>query len=158
MKLTRVFHGRNLMLIYFTMSILLSLTMVNIPVKSDPETRLYIRESPPGSWKTGEPVNNTFFLTVDIESPIAWDDTSTGIVGWAFSVHVDPNVLEPINAYGANFDYFLYDYIDWNGYVGHDPILGVDKINPTAGDMINVSEIISGFEPLGKGAGGSSGT
>jgi len=156
MKSSSVFYKRNLSLIYLILSIFFSLTMVNVPVRSDPyETRLFIRESPPGSWIDGGSVSTYFFVIVEIESPIAWDDTANGIVGWVFSVHVDPSVLQiwASGAYGAGPDYWLYDFASDHGCVTY---LSAD-IDATAGDMW-VGELISGCSPLGVGAGGNSGT
>ncbi len=122
------------------------------------ETRLWVRESPPGSWVPGVPVGGWVWLTVDIESPFEWDNTSKGIVGYVFSVHVNPDVLEVNSAYAATFGYFLFDFIDVHCFFGHEPALLIEEINATTGDIKGICELIMGFLTLGIGAGGSSGT
>jgi len=121
------------------------------PVKLKVRTQPYI----PGVAAGGQ-----IWVSVDIESPYAWDNTVDGIVGWEFDVHVDPDVLEPMGAYSADFGYFLYDFIDWNMYVGHYPTILVGTINKASGDMIDIAEFIMGYglKPgqLDVGAGGNS--
>jgi hypothetical protein len=96
------------------------------------------------------------WVIIDIYAPEAWDDTSNGIVGWTFDVHVDPAVLSPDGAYGATFGYYLYDYCDWYGYTVNYPSLLVGEINTTTGDIVDAAEFLLGYEELGKGAVGSS--
>ena len=160
MKLSSAFYKRNLSLIYLILSIFFSLTMVNVPVKSDPyETRLFIRESPPGSWIDGGSVSTYFYVIVDIESPIAWDNTANGIVGWVLSVHVDPNVLEFYlsGAYTGTVGYFLYDFVGWYEFPPYYEPQPFVEIVPPWNDT-KVGELILGYGTLGVGAGGSSGT
>jgi len=140
--------------------LLASIAMVNVPVKAEPETRLYIRESPPGSYKSAEPVDSTFYLTIDIESPSAWDNTENGIVGYELSVHVDPNVLEFYlsGIYGATSEYWLFDFAEWNEYTpDHTPYLLVEDLNATTGELTRAGELLLGYETLGVGAGTNSG-
>ena len=154
-KVTRKKH----LWIPLTLMLLASIAMVNIPVKADPyETRLYIRESPPGEWISAGDVGSTFFVIVDIESPIAWDDTVNGIVGWEFSVHVDPNVLGLYGsaAYSADMGYFMFDYVDWHGYTAQSMQFLIDEVNATSGDIYRAGEMMLGYELLGKGPGGNS--
>jgi len=119
--------------------------------------KLKVRTQP---YIPGVAAGGQIWVSVDIESPYAWDNTVDGIVGWDFDVHVDPDVLEPMGAYGADFGYFLYDFVDWNMYVGHYPTILVGSINVTSGDIIDISEFIMGygFYPgqLDVGAGGNS--
>jgi hypothetical protein len=161
MKLSKVFPKREKYLwISLALMLLGSLAMVNVPLKSQEyQTRLYIRESPPGSWIPGVPVGELVWVTVDIEIPQAWDNTPQGMVGWAFFVHVDPDVLTPIWVYGNSSGYFLYDFCDWNGYLSDFvfPSLLWGPIDPTTGDIRDICEFILGYPSIGVGAGGSSG-
>ena len=110
----------------------------------------------------GESPGVFFLVSVDIESPLGWDLTSDGIVGWSFDVHVDPNVLTPWSVHGATFDYFLYDCVDWNQVpsgpfdVTNYPSLLVGEVNSTTGDILDVAEFIMGYGAVGVGAGGNS--
>ena len=105
----------------------------------------------------GVPVDGWVWVTVDIEIPYEWDLTADGIVGWAFSVHVDPDVLMPWSVYGASFGYFLYDCVDWNACMHpHYPSILVGEINQATGDIRDIAEFILGYETVGVGAGGNS--
>jgi len=154
MKLNSLFHKRNLMLIYLIMSILFSLTMINVPVKAQDTVKVYIVPEPP-AYIPGEPVGTLFFVNVYIESPAAWYDTTNGIVGWAMSIKVDPAVLEPMSVYAANFGYWLFDFVDLE-YAGGTSLL--KTVNKTTGEFYEVSEQILSWEtpPINShGAGGN---
>ena len=127
------------------------------PSKATPEVRLVFRYPEGLDYYPGvTPDHTKLWVIVDIYAPEAWDDTSDGIVGWSFSVHVDPTVLEPDNAFGATFGYYLYDFCDCYGYANY-PNLLVGSIEKAAGNMIDIAEFLSGWEELGVGVGGSSG-
>jgi len=145
-----------------TLTLLLGAIIPSVPpVKSESyETRLFVRESPPGSWIDGTSVSTYFYVTIDIESPSAWDDTANGIVGWEISVHVDPSVLEfrLSGIYGATGGYWLFDFAEWNEYTpAHTPYLLIEDLNKTTGDLTRAGELLLGYTTLGVGAGGSSG-
>lgn len=143
-----------------------------LPVKSHPDsTGVYIYVDPhiyPGT-------AGAFILELSIDSPDAWDNTASGIVGWALSVRVDPSVLT-IHAIGARkaqpeqptaggampggflesflvrHSYNTYDFLGWtinyptNWYIGEN--------DPTTGTILDVSEQIEKYSDLGVGAGG----
>jgi hypothetical protein len=121
--------------------------------KAIDEVSLVFRYDGPGYYL---PQDRTLWVIVDIYAPEAWDDTPEGIVGWSFDVHVDPAVLEPVGAYGAYFDYYLYDFCDYYGYTANYPSILVGSIDKANGDMVNIAEYIMGWEDLNVGAGGSS--
>jgi hypothetical protein len=133
-----------------SLTLILTIVMIPIPVKAPYETRLHIRESPPGEYIEGVPVDGWVMATVDIESPYEWDHTPDGIVAWTLDVHVDPDVLEVYDAYFGTFGYFLEDFcspsMPWHPMV-------IDKEN---GDMLNISEIVPYCMSIGIGAGGNS--
>jgi len=151
-------RGRASLLI-LTLALTLVLTAIvasTPPVKaSGGSVKLRVREQP---YILGVPVNDWVWVSVDIESPIEWDNTTNGIVKWAFDVHVNPDVLTPWGAYGATFDYFLYDFVDRNAHVGHEPQILLIEVNKTTGVMRDISEFIKDYETLGVGAGGNSST
>jgi len=138
------------------LSLFVSVPMVNAEPGVVKINALYRHEP----YLPGVPAGDWVWVTVDIESPYAWDNTVDGIVGWDFDVHVDPTVLEPWGAYASSFGYFLYDFVDWNMYVGHYPALLVAEVNKTTGDIRDIAEFIMGygFDPgqLDVGAGGNS--
>jgi hypothetical protein len=127
------------------------------------DTRLFIRESPPGSYISGLPVGAWVWITIDIESPIGWDLTTDGIVGWTFNLQVDPAVLRVWSVHTSNFDYYLYDCVDWNQdpfgpFTGDNyPTNLVAEVNATTGFIGGFAEFIFGWEDPGVGAGGDSG-
>jgi len=89
MKLPRVFYGRNLLLMYLIVSILLSLTMVGVPIEAqapDPVT-FYVKM--PNGWIPGVAPGDLVPVEVWIDSP-----PDAGIVAWTLSLQWDPTVLE----------------------------------------------------------------
>jgi hypothetical protein len=96
-----------------------------------------------------------------IDSPAAWYDTSSGIVGVTASLRVDPNVVEvlagqamPDTDIGGYPDSFLGDFLEdahtWDGY--STSFLG-GPVDKTAGTITGTAEAILGFSTLGLGAG-----
>jgi hypothetical protein len=127
------------------------------PAKAQDEVSLVFRY-PTGQDYYSPPsrIPGTFWVTIDIYAPEAWDDTPEGIVGWSFNVHVDPAVLEPVGAYAATFGYYVYDFCDYYGYTANYPSLLVSSVDTTTGDITGISCFIMGWETLGVGAGGTS--
>jgi hypothetical protein len=139
-------------------SIFLGTIAAAMPVKAAPgPVTIEIQRDAYVPYIPGVAVGGWVWISVDIGSPYSWDLTSSGIVGWTFDVHVDRDVLQVWGAYGATFDYFLYDFIDWNMLgAEHYPSLLVGEVNDTTGDMRDIAEFIMGYEALGQGAGGNS--
>jgi len=127
------------------------------PAKATPEVILKFRYPEGYDYYPYPGSHARLTVIVDIYAPEEWDDTSEGIVGWSFNVHVDPAVLEPYAVKGASEGYYLYDFCDYYGYTEHYPSLMVGSIDKTTGDMVNIAEYIMGWETLEVGAGGSSG-
>ena len=146
-------------LVMFALTLFLGAVIASAtPAKATPEVSLVFRypaglDYYPGVTPGG---HATLWVTVDIYAPEAWDDTSDGIIGWSFSVHVDPAVLEPYGAYAATFGYYIYDFCDYYKYTANYPSLLVGGIDKTTGDITGISCFIMGWETLGVGAGGSS--
>jgi hypothetical protein len=141
-----------LVIVAFTLFLGAMMASATPSVKAQ-EVSLVFRYDGPGYFN---PQTRTLWVIVDIYAPEAWDNTPEGIVGWSFSVHVDPAVLEPYGAYAATFGYYIYDFCDWYGYAANYPSLLVGSIDKTTGDIIDISCFIMGWETLGVGAGGSS--
>jgi len=116
---------------------------------ASPAVRIYV-DMPPQGYIPGIPVDQILKVTIYIESPPEWENTADGIVGWAFFVHVDPEVLEPITVKSATNGYFLYDFA-YDQWYWTAILFGMDK---EAGIFIDISEFIMGYETLGVGAGG----
>jgi hypothetical protein len=136
-------------------TLLASLAVANVPVQAPPPVvRIYVNM--PLGHIPGVPPGNYVNVHLRIESPMAWDDTLDGIVGWAISAKVDPTVLEPMGALGAQPGYFLYDF-----WVGHEPPYPIPCpplpnpiIDKEAGTM-RISEFLPSVVPVPGGAGGS---
>jgi hypothetical protein len=116
---------------------------------------------PPQGYISGVPPEETITVGIGVESVSELENTSSGIVGWAFCVKVDPNVLEPVTVNDVperspNFstDGFLLDFIWKYEYSGH-PVLGVlYVVDKTEGEFKEIAEFIGGWGALGVGAGG----
>jgi hypothetical protein len=113
------------------------------------------------------------YVEVWIDSPDTWDDTTSGIVGYALSVRVDPRYIDVFNAQkgqpqqptsgGADPGGFLELYLVRNGHntygffgweINYPTDFYVGDIDATTGTMLDISEIIRGYGTLGLGAGG----
>lgn len=137
--------------------VLLALLLVGVLLASfeikgasaSPSVRIYV-DMPPQGYIPGIPVGQFLKVSINIESPAEWRDTANGIVGWAFFVQVDPEVLEPMGVKCAIGGYFLYDFAQEHGYSTAKYGL-VDK---EAGIFWDRAEFINGFGMLGVGAGG----
>ena len=127
-----------------------------IPVKAQGEVHLKFRYPEGYDYYPYPGDGEDLWVTVDIEAPEAWDNTTQGIIGWAFDVHVDPAVLEPVGAYASTFGYYLYDFCDHYGYTENYPNILVGEIDKTTGNILDIAEFILGWGGLGVGAGGSS--
>jgi len=142
------------LLSHIAVTLLASLAVAIMPVQASPLVRIYVNM--PLGYIPGVPPGNYVNVHLRIESPWAWYDTPDGIVGWAISAKVDPTVLEPMGALGAQPGYFLYDF-----WVGHEPPypipcppLPTPIIDKEAGTM-RISEFLPSVVPVLEGAGGS---
>ena len=149
LKLTHVFDKKRLLLVFLVASILSSLTTVSVPVHAG-HTDEHVWVEP--AVKPGEAVGTVFNVSVWIEN--AWD-----MVGWAMSVHVDPNVLEVM---GASEGPFIGDFVAaWNAEHPQDQIsydfYAYDELNKTTGYIIDTDCMIigSGKIPVGEAANGT---
>jgi len=122
------------------------------PVKAIDQVRFYVSPTIITSKTTA------FAVDVWIDSPAAWDNTPSGIVGYALSVRVDPRVLEVRGArktpgmLGFLESFLTYYGYDFQGYTTSFLVGTPDKVTGTTPDA---SEYISGYKTLGVGAGGS---
>ncbi len=116
---------------------------------ASPTVRIYV-DMPAQGYITGIPVGEILKVTVNIESPIQWRNTADGIIGWFFSVHVDPEVLEPITVRSAASGYFLYGFAQTHGHSTFC-LFGIDK---EAGLFIDIVEGILGYLEVGAGGDG----
>jgi len=150
----RVRRKKSLLMLMLMLTLFIGASMTTKPAKAE-GTRIYV--SQPQGYIPGVPVGNMIMVDVYIESPSTWDNTIDGIVGWAFDVKVDPAVLEVMGAKGAKSGYFLFDFLETYGYdwEGYTVSLLIGSMDKEAGTMTAISEMIMGWETLGKGAGGS---
>jgi len=105
-----------------------------------------------------ETAGTMIIVEVWIESDIAWDDTSEGIVGWGLSVRVDPRALEVMSAAkifggGGFLEDFLARYM-YDIFEGYTTSLLVGPIDKDTGTILDIAEYIVGYETLGVGGGG----
>jgi hypothetical protein len=102
-------------------------------------------------------VGGTRIIEVWVESPPEWENTPSGIVGYALSIRIDPRILEPLGASktatgGGLLETFLVNFgYDIEGYTTSFLVGPADK--PT-GTIFDASEYIGGYSTLGVGAGG----
>jgi hypothetical protein len=126
------------------------------PAKAVDEVRFYIFDGTDNIYAYGA-VGTTRIIEVWVESPVDWDNTPSGIVGYALSIRVDPRILEPLGAAktatgGGLLETFLVNYgYDVEGYTTSFLVAPADK---TTGTIFDASEYIGGYSTLGVGAGG----
>jgi hypothetical protein len=105
---------------------------------------------------------NTTYVEVWIDSPDAWFNTSSGIVGVTVSLSVNSSVVEVLTAqempdmdFGGFPDSFLGDFLEdahpLDGFTTFFTVGTVDKPN---GTLTATADIILGYATLGVGAGG----
>jgi len=116
---------------------------------------------PPQGYISGVPLGESITVGIHIESPPEWGNTSSGIIGWAFYVKVDPNVLEPVTVNhmperSPNFstDGFLHDFTGEYEYYGHQVLGVLYVVDKTEGEFKDIAEFVGGWGALGVGAGG----
>lgn len=146
-------------LMFIVATILASIPMQTVKASDRTDVRFYVWNSETasniyGPWTPGFPPH---VVEVWIDSPDTWDNTASGIVGYAISLQVDPTVLtiltaEKIPSKGGFLEDFLHRY--WYDYMGYSTSLLIGGTDPGAGLIWDVSEMIMGWETLGKGAGG----
>jgi len=137
LKSTHVFDKKRLLLVFLVTCIISSLTTISVLVHAQ-HTNEHFWVEP--AVKYGEAPDLTYFnVSVWVEN--AWD-----MVGWAMSVHVDPDVLEVL---GSSEGTFLKDFVDaWNAdnpgaEVSTDFYVGaVDK---EGGNIIDTDCMIIGY-------------
>ena len=141
-------------LLLATTMMLGALTAAITPVNAQETVRFYVSpETPIAAVTPGGYVN----YEVWVESPPEWDDTASGIAGWALSVRGDPRALEPFGAgkiggMGGFLENFLVTYgYDWD-YVTS---FYTGESSAETCTFFDISEQIAGYGTLGKGAGGS---
>ena len=104
---------------------------------------------------------NATYVEVWIDSPDAWFNTSSGIVGVTLSLGVNSSVVEVLTAqampdmdFGGFPDSFLGDFLEdaypLDGFTTFFAVGTVDKPN---GTITATADIILGFSTLGVGAG-----
>jgi hypothetical protein len=135
------------------LAILVTIAIVNVPVRAAPMVRIYVN-MPPQGYIDGIPPGQMLMVDIYIETDII-DNSPDGIVQYSISAQVDPSVLEPMGAMGATSGYFLYDYLVssgliWMGYSTGPVMVTPDK---TAGTLSWVTEGI--MPDPATGAGGS---
>jgi len=154
---------KKLLFLTMVLWILVALTFTNVPVQSyNPSTdvRIYVDMSPNGyvaGKVPGPPPGGLVFVNLYIDSPAAWDITDQGIVQWAISCKVDPDVLMPLGASGAGAGYFLYEFLVRSYYIyyGFSTSLIPPIADPAAGTLEWATEGILGPSPIPVGSGGS---
>jgi len=130
------------------LTFVLGLIVASLPiVKAAPgDVKLNAVYRTASGYYPGQGYLSWLYVTIDIESPYGWDLTRDGIVGYDFDVHVDPAVLRPWSAHAANFEYFLYDFIDWNMLgASHYPSILVGSVDQTGGHFYDIAEFIMGY-------------
>jgi len=140
-----------------TLTLLLGTLITSIPpVKASSTVRIYIKPEFP-AWIPGVAANDLFNAEVWIESPAAWDNTIDGIVGWSLYCRMDSAVLMPYDVNdgtGSPPGTFLRDFIDDNFYpVKYRPAMST--INTNATHYIDLAEVLTSWEEIMVGAGGS---
>jgi len=123
--------------------------MTTKPVKAA-GTRLYVWQ--PTGYIPGVAVNSPVYAQICVEFPTGWDYTADGVVGYAFNVQVDPNVLLAFDILGAADGYYLKDFLNY--YWLTNTVSLLYTTDGAAGTYTGVSEFIMGWEDLGLGAGG----
>ena len=153
MKLSKAFSraiGKRYLWVPLILTLIITMTPAIVPVHAG-HTNEYFWAVP--AVKSGEAVDTLFNVSVGIEN--AWD-----MVGWALSVHVDPDVLEVLNVTEGPF---LFDWlnatypteVEW-GLMYTDFMLGsVNKttgyINDTSCQIVPYNDIPDGEAANGTG-------
>jgi hypothetical protein len=146
---------KKLLLILAAILVLGAITAALPPAKAQ-GVRFYIFDGTDNIYPYGA-VGTTRTFEVWIESDPAWDNTPSGIVGYALSIRVDPRILEPMGASktatgGGLLETFLVTWgYDLEGYTTSFLVGPADK---TTGTIFDASEYIGGYSTLGLGAGG----
>ena len=116
-----------------------------------PTVRICV-EMPTQGYITGIPVGEILKVTINVESPPEWKNTVDGIVGWAFTVQVDPEVLEPMRITGVSDGYFIYDFAVEHSLTPGGILYAMEK---ESGLFRDVAQMILGWPTLGIGTGGN---
>ena len=103
----------------------------------------------------GEPPYTMITVEIWIDSPDAWDNTASGITGYALSVRVDPNVLmigyaEKIpdkNGFLEDFIFHKHPLYSFPPYKGYTALLQ-GEADTAAGTLFDISEQILSEQPL----------
>ncbi|RLI46258.1 hypothetical protein DRO69_03495 [Candidatus Bathyarchaeota archaeon] len=119
---------------------LMSLAIINVPVKSQSEPTVFYVDQPLG-YIEAKPAGTTFWVDILVNAsglPFYHPD---GIVGWGFLVKVDPTVLKPVAVNGATAGYFLYDYATLTGINYSSKVSILSTIDNVTG-VVDVTEMI----------------
>ena len=134
---------KKLYALMFTAFMLLSLTMVSVPVQSQSPPIFYVA----GGTIPGKPAGTTFWVDILVNASDLVYNSPDAIVGWALYVQVNASVLEPLRARTATAGFFLYDFADWEWYPYPSAIVDVDS----AAGLVEITEQILP-SPLGGAA------
>ncbi len=139
LRSTHVFDKKRLLLVFLVASILSSLTTVSVPVHAEHTNEHFWVEPVVTSG-----VNPGQVVMVEVWIENAWD-----MVGWALSVHVDPDVLEVLNAQEGPF----LSAVAANYSLTTDFKAGL--VNKTVGYTIDTSCQIYGYQNIPDGQAGN---
>jgi len=131
--------------VFMLLTTIMPLSSVKAPVD---EVRFYVYPHIIPAVAPGGYVN----FEIWIESPILWEDTGMGIVGYVLSVRGDPRALEPVGAGKIPAQSgFLEDFALRHG---RETGFFYGEIDTVTCTFFDISELIQGYETLGVGAGG----